>query len=425
MNKTKTFKVIDSPTGKGKTNALINMINRETKDTKRFLIVTPYLDEVVRICSQTDCRQPIGKKRDDIKRLLVDGHNICCTHALCDLFDDDTKGILLNNGYSYTLIVDEEPQIVKGIIGSRCKRNKDNPAIIEKFAQKDYEMMLRNGLITLAETNKLITWNYDNWYNSSKFNDNGIFDSFRKLTESADLYSSNNDTTVIAFTKPDIWNWFESVYVSSYRVKYGYFYSYCQFYNLEVEWYHINSIGEIVLGYNLERPTGLNRIKLYDGMKYNLSYTLSRTWYDNNVKYKKPIESVKSAFRGYLRYHIKGFKANDLLWTVFKDYKELIQGKEISGKRWLPCNKKATNDYKDCTIVAVLCDRYPDTNLTIFFNRYGIKLDNKQYRLNELIQFIWRSNIRDSDSDKDINVYIPHKGMRELFANWLTYNDNV
>ena len=179
MNKTKTFKVIDSPTGKGNTNALINMINRETISTKRFLIITPYLDEVDRICSKAACKQHIGMKRDDIKRLLADGYNVCCTHALCDLFDGNTKDILLNNGYSYTIIVDEEPQIVKGVIGSRCKRNKDNPAIIEKFAQKDYEMMLRNGLITLAETNKLITWNYVNWYNSSKFNDKGIFESFR------------------------------------------------------------------------------------------------------------------------------------------------------------------------------------------------------------------------------------------------------
>lgn len=428
MNETKTFKVIDSPTGKGKTNALINMINRETTDTKRFLIITPYNDEVNRICSKTDCRQPIAtseRKRDNIKKLLVDGYNVCCTHALCDLFDDETKDILLNNGYNYTLIVDEEPQIVKGVIGNKCKRNQDNPSIIEKFAQKDYEMMLRNGLITLAETNKFITWNYDNWYNSSKFNDNGIFDSFRKLTESADLYSFNNDKTVIALTKPDIWNWFDSVYISSYRVKYGYFYCYCQFYNLEVEWYHINNIGEITLGYNLEPPLGLHRIKLYEGMKYNLSYTLTRHWYNLNANDKIAIESVKSAFRGYLRYHIKGFKTNDLLWTVFKDYKGLVQGKEVSGKRWLPCNKKATNDYKDCTIVAVLCDRYPDLNLTRFFDHHGIKLDNDQYRLNELIQFVWRSNIRDSNSNKDVNVYIPLKGMRELFSHWLTSNYNV
>ena len=140
MDKVK-FKVIDSPTGKGKTNALINMINKETTDNKRFLIITPYTAEVNRICDNTDCRQPVGiseRKRDNIKSLLVDGYNVCCTHALFDLFDEETNDILVNNGYRYTLIVDEEPQIVKDIIGNRCQRNQDTPTIVEKFAQKDY-----------------------------------------------------------------------------------------------------------------------------------------------------------------------------------------------------------------------------------------------------------------------------------------------
>ena len=417
-----TFKVIDSPTGKGKTTALINMINKGITEDKKYLIVTPYLDEVERICSKTNCREPIGisgSKRDDIKRLLVDGYNVCCTHALFELFDEETRDILLNNGYRYTLIIDEEPQVVRAVVGTTCKRNNENPSIIEMFAKKDYDVMISNGLISIDPTTKFITWNYDNPYNSTP-DDNGIFDSFRQLTEIGDLYTITNNATVIAFTKPDIWKWFDDVYISSYRVRYGYFYSYCRLYNLGVEWYHIIDNGDIALGEKLELPLGLHRIRVYNDTKYLLPYTLSKTWYNNNHKDKKAIDQVKTKFRGYLRYHIKKLKAKDMFWTVFKAYSDTIKGKDISIKRFVQCNKRATNDYKDCTIVGVLCDRYPLTMLETFFNSRGITIDRNEYTLNELIQFIWRSNIRDNSSDKDIHVYIPHKRMRDLFSRWLS-----
>lgn len=38
------------------------------------------------------------------------------------------------------------------------------------------------------------------------------------------------------------------------------------------------------------------------------------------------------------------------------------------------------------------------------------------YALSEMIQWVWRSAIRDG---KEIWVYIPSRRMRELFQNWL------
>ena len=81
------FNIIDAPTGVGKTTALIDKVKKEASlfSNKRFLIVTPFLSEVQRICKETGFSEPkyLGcSKRDSLKILLATGENICCTHSL-------------------------------------------------------------------------------------------------------------------------------------------------------------------------------------------------------------------------------------------------------------------------------------------------------------------------------------------------------
>jgi hypothetical protein len=58
-------------------------------------------------------------------------------------------------------------------------------------------------------------------------------------------------------------------------------------------------------------------------------------------------------------------------------------------------------------------------NLSHFFESKDIVFDNNLYALSELIQVIWRSNIRVADSTDKVYVYIPNRRMRELFKDWL------
>lgn len=46
-----TITVVDARMGRGKSSAAIRYMNRY-KDSKRFLYITPYLDEVGRICER-------------------------------------------------------------------------------------------------------------------------------------------------------------------------------------------------------------------------------------------------------------------------------------------------------------------------------------------------------------------------------------
>ena len=47
---------------------------------------------------------------------------------------------------------------------------------------------------------------------------------------------------------------------------------------------------------------------------------------------------------------------------------------------------------------------------------FGVEVREDMYALSEMIQWVWRSAIRDG---KDIWIYIPSRRMRELFQNWL------
>ena len=59
------------------------------------------------------------------------------------------------------------------------------------------------------------------------------------------------------------------------------------------------------------------------------------------------------------------------------------------------------------------------SNFTSFFKQYNIEVAQDKTALSNLLQWIWRSNIRVLDSNKTIDIYIPSKRMRRLFLDWL------
>jgi hypothetical protein len=121
--------------------------------------------------------------------------------------------------------------------------------------------------------------------------------------------------------------------------------------------------------------------------------------------------------------------AKDRIWTSYKERivkdtnkeSEVIKvNKVIAGKdyfkQWLPFNTKATNEYANCHNVAYLCNIFLNVDIKTVASKKGHPVDEDMYALNEMIQFIWRSAIRNQEP---INLYIPSARMRNLFKNWL------
>ena len=114
------------------------------------------------------------------------------------------------------------------------------------------------------------------------------------------------------------------------------------------------------------------------------------------------------------------------LWTTYKTqlttdgvqaakWKEALQD-PLYKAGFLPCNSKGTNSFRHKTALAYLLNIFPNTALANYLSANGVPLDRDRYALSEMIQWIWRSAIRDG---KEVTLYVPSRRMRTLLTDWL------
>ena len=126
------------------------------------------------------------------------------------------------------------------------------------------------------------------------------------------------------------------------------------------------------------------------------------------------MKQLKNNTENYYQNIIKG-KSKDNIYTTFEDYKSQIKGKGYT-KGFIPCNSRATNEYKEKINCAYLINRYYNPMINRFFTDKGVKIEEDTWALSELIQWLFRSAIREN---KEINLYIPSSRMRSLLKEWL------
>jgi hypothetical protein len=160
-------------------------------------------------------------------------------------------------------------------------------------------------------------------------------------------------------------------------------------------------------------------INVYDGSLNNIgdkSTALSLNWFRKNKDLKA---KLKNNIYNYLQTMVNA-KSEEIIWTTFKSEQKSLQGKGYT-KSFIPCNTKATNEFKKCSTVVYCCNRYMSPDYEDYFAKYNIIVDQDIFALAEMLQFIWRSAIRDK---KPINIYCPSARMRNLFIDWLN-NENI
>ena len=87
---------------------------------------------------------------------------------------------------------------------------------------------------------------------------------------------------------------------------------------------------------------------------------------------------------------------------------------------FVKCNCRATNAYRDCWALAYLINVYVHPYVLRWFERQGVKIDQEAYALEQMVQWIWRSAIRDR---KKVKLYIPSSRMRRLLKQWLGWKE--
>jgi hypothetical protein len=390
--------VIDALMGCGKTSAAINFINASDEDVK-FLYITPYLTEVKRIidnCPNKKFKQPetYGTKIKGIKYLLENGNNIVSTHALFSLFDEEIIDLAYTN--NYTLIMDE----VADVIEQYDIKKDDLETLLEKYVT--------------VEENGILKWKVES-YSADKFSDEKRLCNLNCLA-----YYSN---TLMMWLFPiSTFRAFREIYILTYMFNAQTQKYYYDYFGIEYNYMYVS--GDNMDNYNFtdekiiyKKVNYKNLIHIVDNEKLNqigdLDTALSKGWYDRN-QYNKLIKQLKNATGNFFKNYTKT-KSGSNLWTCFKKYKELVAGKGYA-KGFLSSNMRATNEYRDRFAVAYLINKYFNPCIKNFFVKNGVEIDEDAFAISEMIQFIWRSAIREGN---EIWLYIPSSRMRCLLLDWL------
>ena len=412
--------VIDSIMGSGKTTSLINMMNENTEE--KFIYITPYRDEIDRVidnCPNRYFETPKNfdkinlktcTKYEDLIKIIEQDINVVSTHALFQTFDENIIRVLKE--HRYTLILDEVAQVVEEI----------------NISSDDIRMLINDGVITVNE-NKRIIWLNDNY--------DGEFIKYKESFKNGEVYLYG-DSVIIWCFPCEIFNCFDKVIISTYLFRGQLQCYYFQVNNIEFEYKSviksINDEGEYefnIVDYTEEYDyKSLSKlINIYEGKlnavgedKDGRKKPLSSTWYKEATGEK--LKLVQNNTYNYFR-NICNKKSNEVLWTVFKFRAETPETKNNRmtkikpngyNKSFESCNCRATNNYRDRDTVAYLINRYNSPVIINFFKDRGAEIDEDAFALSEMLQFIWRTAIRDG---KPINVYIPSKRMRTLLKDWL------
>jgi hypothetical protein len=111
------------------------------------------------------------------------------------------------------------------------------------------------------------------------------------------------------------------------------------------------------------------------------------------------------------------FKATsrEVLWTAFKGSTEQLLGKGYSSA-FIPYNLRASNEYSSRKYLAYCVNNFPRPWEVKYYREHGVEVDADGYALSILIQWIFRSAIRNNE---EVWLYLPSARMRNLLIQWL------
>jgi len=150
-------------------------------------------------------------------------------------------------------------------------------------------------------------------------------------------------------------------------------------------------------------------IEIYEGPMNAIGErpsALSKSWWGNAGR-TGHFYAIKSDLRRYFRYECAADSAS-VMWSSFKSEQKKLSVKGYA-RGFCPCNARATNEYRGRKYLAYLLNVYEQPYTIKWFKQKGTQIDQDAFALSQLLQWIWRSAIRDGEA---IKLYLPSKRMR-------------
>lgn len=329
-------------------------------------------------------------KSSSLAQLLREGENVAISHQLFARMEigDGLKETIDELGY--VLILDEEIEVIEPI----------------QVSNADKDMLFSTNRIAVREDG------YVQWLDDSY---SGKFGAVKAMAKSNTLLYYHN-SFFMWLIRPDILAAFDDITVMTFLFG-GSFMKY--YFDLHKVEYEICYVEDCVLyqgkqDLTKEKETIKSLLHIYEGKLNTIgdkTTALSSTWYSSN---RGKIKALTNNALNYLQ-NICHSASGDALWTTFSEVQKRYPVTNYV-KAFASCNLRATNAYATRHNLAYLINVYQNPFIVGWFYDQGISLDSDAIALSQLLQWIWRSAIRNGE---EVNLYLPSKRMRDLLNAWL------
>lgn len=400
-----SIKVCDAIMGSGKSSATITYINEHLEE--KFIYITPYLEEAERIklgCPLAHFVEPSNKlPQYDFKKtthtmaLIKEGRNITTTHQAFKRYTQETLDMIRNQGY--ILFIDENVEVLEPF----------------EFHPDDLQIAVDAGYI--KEENGIYSLARDDYKG-------GVLSEMFSLLRSRELIRMGDADNRLYYwaLPPNLLTSFRDVYIMTYLFDGQSLHHFMKIYDIPYSFIGIEKCGQgkyrfgSAPGYIPEYVSRINdKIHIIEGRINDIGdnrTALSLSWFNKGgVKVIQLKKNLSNVYNNLWR----GQAADERMWGTFNKGYNLIKGKGYS-KSFLSFNTKATNKYRDKHYLVYAVNIFMNVNEKKFYNMHGIDVDEDAYALSIMVQWIWRSAIRD---EEEIYIYIPSKRMRDILKEWM------
>lgn len=400
--------VCDAIMGTGKTQAVISYMNDHAQD--KFIYITPYLDESERIqqscptlsfvCPSKELPDYHFSKLMHTRELLSRHHNITTTHACFRSYTPEMLDTIREDGY--TLIIDEDLDVFQE---AKCD-------------QGDVQLLLDSGHIVERDGEYVATGKP---YTGVKLKD--IYEMFR-CNNLIRVETRGGHFKLYFWTLPyELITSFRRIIILTYMFHGSDLRRFFELHHIEHRFIGVTTAnGKYELADTMEYvPEYVTDIKSKVHILQNKNLNeigdkrtaLSANWMNTN---KDGVMQLKNNLYNYLR-NVINAKASDILWSTYKTNKNDLRGKGFTNEH-TQFKLRATNKYRHKTTLAYLVNIFQTPDKRNYFLDHGIDFDEDECALSTMLQWIWRSAIRDG---QEITIYIPSSRMRKLLEDWLDW----
>lgn len=410
--------ILDSIMGSGKTTGIIQYM--KDNPTQRYIYVSPMLTEVEERIptegAEINISTPLAdtemgyNKSETFLKMLTAGENISCTHKL---FQHVTNQHLVQiRNKNYVLIIDEEFEMISPLSNSDSEKDIQQRMISGDLALREHgriEWITDRPLLEgssdhrvkqLCDTGQLI---------GSRQSDEGI-PSFVLVQLPIELMTSAKKTIILSYM-------FKGSVMDCFLRLHGF--DVVPFTDVVVqnrrpsEYAHLIELIETPSSKKISNnkritlsSSGWNKMKQedYDEISKLISNVrkLTKSTMDDLV-YCVPSTAVKGRGK-YIK--VRGLPA------IVEDgeYSEYAKG------CWLHRNARATNKYANRSVMVHCLDLHPMQAVKAYLQDEECPVDVNNYALSTLLQWVWRSQIR---NNKPIKLLVLSNRMRGLLSDWL------